>query len=377
MSYVKPDFPFTIVDVIQSLGLEIRSIHNNEMYIDCPNHGDRGKGKCQVLISEGVYNCPHCGQFDGGILDLYCYYRNVDRKQANKEMREYVSQTSYKAKKIQIHKIVSSAEKSIYNNTKIASRPDIDKTYRTLLSLCGLSDRHKNDLISRGLSIKNINHFGFKSVPCTENEIRPIIDKLISYGCRLDGVPGFYIDKRGKWNMNLYSKCSGFFVPMCNLQNECLGLQIRVDEPVDGRKYIWLSSKNKNHGVGRTSVPHISNVFHSGETIYLTEGALKADVAHCLCNRTFIAVAGVTQYKVFPLLFSQLKKNGIKRIIDTFDADCKYNKNVEYARQRLKQYVLKAGLDYYRMEWDEKYKGIDDYLLHHPKGHRKFIIYDK
>lgn len=383
MGFSKPDFPFTIVDVINKLGLAIREIKNNELYIDCPEchvnpkNGHSGKGRCQVLITEGVYSCQRCGEFRGGILDLYCYYKGCNKKSANREMREYVSASVYKQNELRIHKIVKAAEESVYDNANLASRTEINRTYRMFLSLCELAQEHKNNLLARGLSEKNIAHYGFKTTPVNFDERKGIVSELLKRGCKLEGVPGFFVNRTGKWDINLYDKIRGYFVPMCNLQNECLGLQIRLDIPFDNCKYVWLSSKNKLSGVGRSSVPHISNTLNIGESIYFTEGGLKADVAHCLSNRTFIAIAGVTQYKVLPILFAQLKKNGVKRIIDAYDSDCKYNLNVEKARQKLKGYVKKAGLEYFRMEWDEKWKGIDDYLLTHPKGTRKFIIYDK
>lgn len=381
--FAKTDFPFTILDVINNLGLQIREYRKNEVYIDCPEchtnskNGHNGQGKCQVLLTEGVFSCPRCGNFSGGILDLYCYYRNTDRIQANKEMRQYVNAPDYLHRKAQIKKIIKSAEESVYNNANLASRNEIDRTYRTLLALCTLTDKHKHDLLRRGLSEKNIAHYGFKSTPVTFSEKQHIISELIKHDCKLEGVPGFYKNKLDNWDININQKMYGYFVPMCNLQNQCLGLQIRVDNPEKNRKYIWISSKNKKCGVGRSSVPHITNTLSIGDTVYLTEGALKADVSHCLANRTFIGLAGVTQFKVLPILFSQLYKNGVKRIVDSYDSDCKYNQNVEYARQKLKGFVIKAGLEYYRMEWDEKWKGIDDYLLAHPKGTRKFTVYDK
>ena len=104
--FVKPNFPFTILDVINALCIPVRKVHNyNELDIDCPechvnkSNGHNGKGKCQVLVSEGVYSCQRCGRFSGGILDLYCYHKNTDRSTANQEMRKYVNAPTYKQKK--------------------------------------------------------------------------------------------------------------------------------------------------------------------------------------------------------------------------------------------------------------------------------------
>ncbi len=374
------DFPFTILDVIHCLGLEIRKVVNsNEYYIDCPNHpnGHKGNGKVQVILTEGIYNCPHCGEFHGGMLDLYCYYRNCDRRTANAELRKYVNAPVYTKEKAHIRDILIAAENKVVENNFIAKKSEIDYTYRTFLSLCDLKERHKADLIRRGLSEKHIAHYGFKSCPVSRSDHSRIINKLLEKGCRLEGVPGFFINKRNNWDFNIFDILDGYIVPMMNLQNQCLGLQIRLDKPIENKKYFWFSSKNKKGGCGRTSVPHISNIRNIGETVYLTEGGLKANVAHVLGNRTFVAIAGVTQFNVLPVLFNQLKQKGVKVIVDSYDSDCKYNKNVEKARQKLKKYVISSGLTYYRMEWDEQYKGIDDYLLAVPKGQRKFTVYDR
>ena len=359
----KYNFPFNIVDVINCLGIPIRKIRGDYMYIDCPEcfynpqTGHSGKGKCEVRIQSGVYSCPRCGTFKGGMLDLYRYYRNCDSHTANKEMREYVGAPQYRQRKLQVQKIVESAERSVFDNVNLAKRNEIDRTYRTFLSLCSLAEKHKKDLIRRGLSEKNIAHFGFKSTPVTYEERHKIISELLHRGCTLKGVPGFYVNKTGQWDINIYNKIEGYFIPMCNLQNQCLGIQIRLDAPDPKQgKYTWLSSNGMNQAEKLTSLPHITTI---------------------LSHSTYKAIAVVTQFKVLPVIFSQFKKNGVKRIIDSFDSDCKYNTNVERARQTIKYYAVKAGLEYYRMEWDEKYKGIDDYLLANPPGTRKFVVYDK
>lgn len=374
------NFPFGILDVIYALNIPIRKRHNDEAYIDCPHcffnpkTGHSGKGKAQVIISQNVYNCPRCGN-GGGMLDLYSSVSGCDKKTANREMRRFVNDKSYQVHKEQIKKIVKTAEESVVETTQLAPRKEIDRTYRAFLSLCELRREHKNNLLNRGLTGKNIAHYGFKSTPSCDKQ-NSIISDLIKKGYTLKGVPGFYLDNNN-WRIDISDWNQGFFVPMCNLKNQCLGLQIRLDKPTEKQKYVWLSSKRKKGGCGRTSVPHITNTFDIGESVYITEGGLKADIAHCISKGTFVAIAGVSQFSVLPLLFSQLRMQGVKRIIDSYDSDCKYNPNVEKARTRLKQEVIKAGLEYYRMEWDENYKGIDDYLFAVPRGSRKFIVYDK
>ena len=63
-------------------------------------------------------------------------------------------------------------------------------------------------------------------------------------GCVLEGVPGFYEEESGEWSIHFTAKSSGFLVPVRNIEGFIVGMQIRLDHPYDGRKYMWLSSVN-------------------------------------------------------------------------------------------------------------------------------------
>lgn len=382
MSNYNYDYPFTIVDVVQALNIPVRRITNNAMYIDCPccvpnlKNGHDGKGKCEVIINKNCWHCCRCDH-GGGMLELFCKVKNCDMGTANQEMRTYVGHPSYAQKKQEVQKIIQTAESSIIANSNLAPKSVVDNTYRHLISLCSLCDKHRKHLREeRKLTDKAIEHFGLVSVPYKFEERKRIIRSLQKDNCRLKGVPGFYINKAGYWDINFNKSWEGIIIPMVNLNNQCLGLQIRLDVPFEDAKYVWCSSKNKSEGVARTSVPHITNTKNIGEYVYLTEGGLKADIAHIYSKRTFAAIAGVTQLKIMPIFLNQLKQRGVKYIVDCFDTDCKDNVQVEKSRQKLKTLTQNAGLDYLRMDWDNRYKGIDDYLVYVPRGERAFVIYD-
>ena len=65
-----------------------------------------------------------------------------------------------------------------------------------------LSPAHRSHLRSekRGLTEEQIRQFGFKSTPpyflC-----RSLTEKLISQGCTVAGVPGFYRHEKGYWTV--------------------------------------------------------------------------------------------------------------------------------------------------------------------------------
>lgn len=129
-------------------------------------------------------------------------------------------------------------------------------------------------------------------------------------------------------------------------------------------RYIWFTSGNKNGGTPATNYTHF--VGKVKETMYLTEGALKADVTYCLCNRkkSFIAIPGITSVKDMPAIFEYFKNHGVKEISIVFDMDRIYNERVMEAIEKVKEMAAQAGLEYIVPEWEISMgKGIDDFTL--------------
>ena len=153
-----------------------------------------------------------------------------------------------------------------------------------------------------------------------------------------------------------------------SVYNECRqiqGLQIRLDAPLDGnRKYMWLSSAERNGGCSSNSPVGISGDVFNSEVVYVTEGPLKGQIAHSLSGKPFLATAGVNQQKELEAVFSKLKENGkCRMIIDAFDMDDGDNPHVRRGHINLAWLTEKYGFIPRRVTWDKYYKGIDDYLL--------------
>ena len=55
--------------------------------------------------------------------------------------------------------------------------------------------------------------------------------------------------------------------------------------------------------------------------MYVTEGILKADVAHCLSQRTFAAIAGINNLSALEMLLSTLQRNGTEVVVEAADMD--------------------------------------------------------
>ena len=231
--------------------------------------------------------------------------------------------------------------------------------YYDMLQMLYLNNTHFNDLIDRGLSIKNIQNFLYKSVPANEYERREVIKKL-SVQHDLSGIPGFY-RKYGEWKM-YEPPYGGYFVPVCNKDGYIQGMQIRLD--VDDDRYRWFSTNEYPEGTGVSSWVHVVGDT-SSDTAYLTEGALKADVTSTLSGgELFIAIPGVN---AVTCLADTLRRLKLKKVYEAFDMDKQVNVNVMKALARIKEILKECGIETKTCTWNPWYKGIDDYVLYRNK----------
>jgi hypothetical protein len=153
-----------------------------------------------------------------------------------------------------------------------------------------------------------------------------------------------------------------------------------------GNRYYWLSSSNRNNGTGAGSPSpvHVAvpskelKFWESGQPIYrkkvwLTEGALKADIAADQLQKsfsedqlrkygdTFLAIPGVNAWQT---ILPVLEEMGVEEINLAFDRDFTSN---EYVMKSLKEFMAtskKKGYHINLVSWGkDDGKGIDDLLL--------------
>ena len=253
-----------------------------------------------------------------------------------------------------------------------ATPQEIHQTYSLLLSMLPLTPTHKAHLLSprRGLTEYQIARFGLKSTP-PAFLCRGYAERLRRQGCTLQGVPGFYQDDAGRWTINFGSRTAGILLPAVGLDGLICGMQIRLDTPLrrrddppgkSGAKYIWLSSIGKPHGVTSGSPLHfVGEPF--AKTVYVTEGLLKADIAHCLTGRSFIAVAGVNSLNGLESALRCMAQNGTKLVVEAYDMDKLENEYVASAAEKVQQIAHAAGLQSTSIVWNTACKGIDDWQL--------------
>lgn|GEM_PF-832322 len=136
------------------------------------------------------------------------------------------------------------------------------------------------------------------------------------------------------------------------------------DDPPEktGVKYLTLSSTGKRMGTTSGSPIHFVGAPCS-RVVYVTEGCLKADVAHALMHRTFVATLGVNNTAKLDGLFAFLHRNGTEEIIEAEDMDKYSNEMVEKGASKIYALAARHGMRCRRLTWNPNYKGIDDWQL--------------
>jgi len=344
LKFDNPVKRFDMIKTAHMLGIIIRdeSSGGKEVEAKCPFCLDNGY-HLYLNVADNVYYCHRCGD-NGGILDLVSRIKGMTRKEAFALLSQKTA-TGY------------------HENARPYAQPSsimhVDsrcKVYEKFLELLTLSDKHRQELMRRGLSPGKICRNSYKSMPLLQ-EIRTCIcnELFRAHRLNLENVPGFYMTPDGEWDF--YAK-PGYLIPIRDCQGRIQMLLLRLDFPDEKGKYRFFSSSNKPHGTSAESCPHVVYGRESVK-VYLTEGPLKADIASHLTGRTYVAIPGVNATKGLLEIIEMLKP---KVIVDNFDNDRLQNPNVKNGIEKI--FSMLKGYKIERETWPEKYKGIDDYLAY-------------
>ena len=382
MDATPSDFPFTIMDVAQLLQLRIRRRQPDSVYADCPVCGDQ-RGKMNLNLARNVWRCNYCGAH-GGMLALYAQVRNTTNSDAYREICESLltGETGWgygtngkmagAEDSVKESPVSDRLPENLPQQSNLASPQQIHQTFSLLFGMLKLSPKHQVHLQSekRGLTSQQIETLGFKSTP-PYYLCRSLTSRLIAQGCTVQGVPGFYQDKQGNWTVAFSTRAAGILIPAVGLDGLYCGAQILLDIPLKdkddppdkpGAKYIWLSSVSKPMGASSGSPVHfVGDPF--ARTVYVTEGLLKADIAHCLMHRSFVAIAGANNVQRLDAVFKLLAQNGTELIVEAHDIDKFSNKMTAKGSSEIYRLARKNGLECQRLTWNPNYKGIDDWQL--------------
>lgn len=354
------------MDVAALLRLNIRRRGPGYVYVDCPICGDR-RGKMNLNLTKNVWRCNYCGR-GGGMLALYAKVYRISNSAAYQEICDAL-QTGSPAPEYTAS-YAANPSKDIPQAER-ASEREIHRTYTAMMSALTLRPAHREHLRNkRGLTDAQIEQFGFKSTP-PQHLCRTLARVLGEQGYTVQGVPGFYIDDYGKLTVRFYQRTAGILIPVRSVDGLLCGLQTRLDKPIrdkddppekEGIKYLTLSSTGKKMGTTSKSPVHFVGDPCS-RVVYVTEGALKADIAHALTGRTFAATIGANNTAGLDGLFAFLKRNGTEEIIEAEDMDKYHNSAVNRGATKVHQLAIKHGMACRQLIWDPQYKGIDDWQL--------------
>lgn len=368
MSGYQYDLPFDISDISEILNLTIKRPGRKSIYTNCPLCGDT-RGKMNLNLEKNQFRCNYCGE-GGGAIELYARVHGISTSAAYREICEIL----YGNANPKEYKVLSRKKPKLDlpTNSELASVYDRNQTYEMMLSMLNLTDKHLDDLIKRGLSLEQIEKNGYRSTPAYGFE--QIAKILSEKGCVIAGVPGFYEKTPDVWSINFKSSCSGILIPYRTISGLIQAFQIRLDNPFTdekGRKtkYIWLSSVDEEKGTSSKSPAHFVGNPCDEQAVFVTEGALKADIASALSGRTFIAVAGTGCITSLKEPFEILKRNGITKVYEALDMDKTVNVNVSKAAKKLTGMINEFGFKTKTTKWSwdknkpDENKGIDDMLL--------------
>ena len=259
------------------------------------------------------------------------------------------------------------------------------KTYSCLIKQLGLAPDHVKNLKERGVNSDLL----FRTFDMTDTEQKKIIDALILNQCSLQYIPPFYMQGN---SYRIKKLPRGILVPYLNRKGQIQGFQLRADDdklkPFKGKdgkmhepsKYIWVSTNNipkgAKYGVKAQTFISYCCTFRKdkngeyfplfpGNTVCITEGAMKGTIAHQLSGKAYIALPGVHARDQLAKELDYLKERGVECIELCFDMDFIQNESVLKALAKLKKMIEEKGLAYRVITWNTEYanlKGVHNHF---------------
>lgn len=220
----------SIINVKNKLHLKETFSTKDTIFVKCPFcFSDNGTMKLDT--TENSYICKNCGA-NGYAIGLYARSNYITNHRAYKLLLQEDADLS------------NNLKTSIITSTR-KNNEELDIIYQSFLEIIDLKPEHIMELLKYGFSIKDIEKIGFKSIPINEKERINICKKLIQENLDLEGTPGFFKDKRFRWNFKAHK---GILVPVKE-SHRIIGLRIHLDEIYNtDTSDIWFSSSQECNG---------------------------------------------------------------------------------------------------------------------------------
>jgi DNA primase len=310
----------SIVEVIRE---HVPLLRQAARYIGrCPFHEDRGRPNLVVFPATQTWACFACGA-QGDVLDFLSRIRG-------QSIREVLQRMA----------VGEGAPPQPVPHTVMGDAVRIDAGLRAWLRTLPLSAAHVAQLRARGFAPETLGRY-------RTHRPGPAPDTVA-------GAPGFFQTPSGTWWAH---GPAGLLVPILDPDDRVAGAQIRVDQ--HGARYRWLSSGGLPGGVASGSPCHVAQGV--GDTLWVTEGPLKADLARDRLGVTVLGLAGVSTWRKAWRLAVALKP---RLVVIAFDQDpdpatCAV---VRAQADVLSQACRDSGLPVARASWNGPAKGLDDAL---------------
>ncbi|MBS6252699.1 MAG: hypothetical protein KH434_05685 [Clostridium sp.] len=220
----------SIINVKNKLGLEEIYSKKDIIYVKCPFcHSD--KGTMRLNISNNSYICKKC-EARGYSIGLYAKNKYISNKEAYKILINDEADMS------------NNLMSTIITNVK-RNKEEVDIVYQAFLEKLSLSSNHVMKLLKYGFTMEEIEKIGFKTIPIYENQKIEICRQLQEEGINLSGIPGFFKDKKFRWNFKSHK---GIFIPIQD-NGKIIALRIHLDPAYSiDTTDIWFSSSQENEG---------------------------------------------------------------------------------------------------------------------------------
>ena len=367
----------------------------------CPFHDDKTTGSFHYDDQKNWFKCFSCETSGDGVN----FIEKLEGKKFSEAVLELSAEYGIMSKDDYKRYTGIDFDKTIKDYNPIVLLDKIDKersepeitdfVFKEIISFAPLSSEHKQYLLGRGLTEKQIVDGGYFTLPQDKTAIEkaintPVFKKELENTCRsIDWkkpydisklrIPGLYTDTKGNFHL---SNQFGLGIPIRDVTGKTQAIQIRKDKVEPGEvRYLWWTSGRLERGATPGCPVDVQIPRRDGKivlkdhSLLISEGHFKAQVLAGARRAVSISVQGVQNIKELDTQLRALFDNPSLRFDKVkifYDMDICKNKNIFTALCNL--YDDLNGPELYKSIAMDKDVGPDGKIEHFPLP---FVKYNK